>query len=509
MLFRKFKISLSIKNFYIVSSLFLVVYFAEAQVETTIDSVVGSITEHDLKNYLAIIAHDTLEGRETGQDGQRKAAHYLQIQFEKIGLNPVNIRGQKTYFQAFQLYTKKLGEVSITVDGIKFKNMRELLYLRNAPGKVNKNIEVVFVGYGNEKDYIKLDHKNRGVVIFNPGDDWEDKAAIAREAGAEYIFITYGNADEDIEHLIGLYKSYYRSSSLNLERTPSSHEENIFFISPGLAEKIFSTNLQTMKAAADRSLKGKYRSLKKLHASEFLCTIECMEEEIDTENVIGFVEGMVNPEEVVIISAHYDHLGMNGVEIYNGADDNGSGTVAILELAEAFTLAKKRGIGPKRSVLFILMTGEEKGLLGSTYYVKHPVFPLDKTIANFNIDMIGRIDEIHADNPDYVYLIGSDKISLDLHNISEKTNDEFIGLLLDYKYNAEDDPERFYYRSDHYNFAENGIPVIFYFTGVHEDYHRPTDVIDKIQFDRMERITKLIFYTSWNVANMEGKLSRK
>ena len=218
------------------------------------------------------------------------------------------------------------------------------------------------------------------------------------------------------------------------------------------------------------------------------------------------MEGLQNPEEVVLVTAHYDHVGIMNGDIYNGADDNGSGTVAILELAEAFALARASGIGPKRSVMFALLTGEEKGLLGSSYYVNDPVIPLSKTIADFNIDMIGRIDNRYIDDPGYVYLIGSDKISQELHSISENANKNHIGLILDYTYNADDHPEKFYYRSDHYNFAKNGIPVIFYFTGVHDDYHKPTDVIDKILFDRMVSITKLIFYTAWEVANMERGL---
>lgn len=509
MLFRKFKISPLIKNFHIVSLLFLVVYLAKAQDETTINMVVESITEDDLKNHLSIIAHDSLEGRETGQEGLKKAARYLRSQFEKIGLDPVKIRGEDTYYQSLPLYRKRCGDVLISVDGNAYENMEDILYVNNATELSDENIDVVFVGHSNAEDYKKLNYKNRGVVMLNSEDGWRNKVKIAREAGVRDIFIIYGDTEEDIDILIGQYRDFYQSTSLKLDRTMTNNEGNLFIITPNLAEKIFNRSIQTLKSAADKSLKNKYRSLKKIPIGNLSYSIECMEDEIYTENIIGFVSGIEKPEEVVVISAHYDHIGRKGGEIYNGADDNGSGTVAVLELAEAYTIAKKIGIGPKRSVLFILMTGEEKGLLGSNYYVEHPVFPLEKTTANFNIDMIGRIDNEHAENPDYIYLIGSDKISPDLHNISEKTNEECIGLSLDYKYNADDDPERFYYRSDHYNFARNGIPVIFYFTGVHEDYHRPTDVIEKIQFARMKRIIELIFYTSWNVANMDGKLSRK
>lgn len=225
-----------------------------------------------------------------------------------------------------------------------------------------------------------------------------------------------------------------------------------------------------------------------------------------TENILGFIEGSEIPEEVLIISAHYDHVGMQYGQIYNGADDNGSGSVAILEIAEAFKQAEKDGFNPKRSVLFLHVTGEERGLLGSKYYTDtQPVFPLENTIANLNIDMIGRVDDGHVDNPDYVYLIGSDKLSKELHHLSESVNDKHFNLDLDYTYNEDNDPNRFYYRSDHYNFAKNNIPIIFYFNGVHEDYHRPTDTPDKIDYEILAKRTQLIFATAWELANREKR----
>jgi Zn-dependent M28 family amino/carboxypeptidase len=289
----------------------------------------------------------------------------------------------------------------------------------------------------------------------------------------------------------------------------SDNEGHVFYIPPGLAEKIFGTTMKDLRSAADKSRRGRSRSINRIPEGHLSYRVESLQDTVETENVLGFIEGLERPEEVVVVTAHYDHVGMNEEEVYNGADDNGSGTTAALELAEAFSLARKNGLGPKSSVLFVLFTGEEKGLLGSQYYVENPVFPLDKTSADFNIDMIGRIDNRYVDDPDYVYLIGSDKISKELHEISEKANNDFIGLSLDYFYNADNDPNRFYYRSDHYSFAKKGVPAILYFSGLHNDYHKPTDVIDKILFDRMERITKLVFYTVWQVANMERNLSRE
>ena len=223
------------------------------------------------------------------------------------------------------------------------------------------------------------------------------------------------------------------------------------------------------------------------------------------ENVLGFIEGSDLKEELIIITAHYDHLGKHDSLIFNGADDDASGVAGAMEIAEAFMLAKKDGKGPRRSILIMPVSGEEKGLLGSKYYTDNPVYPLNNTIANLNIDMIGRLDDWHSTG-NYVYLIGSDRLSYDLHNINEEVNNKYTKLDLDYKYNDEEDPNRYYYRSDHYNFAKNNIPVIFYFNGVHEDYHRPSDTIEKLDFSKIKTISKLVFLTAWELANREEKI---
>ena len=223
------------------------------------------------------------------------------------------------------------------------------------------------------------------------------------------------------------------------------------------------------------------------------------------ENVLGYIEGSDLKDELLIITAHYDHLGKHDSLIFNGADDDASGVSAALEIAEAFMLAKKEGNGPRRSILIMPVSGEEKGLLGSRYYTDNPIYPLENTVANLNIDMIGRLDDWH-DNGNYVYLIGSDRLSYDLHDLNEKINNEYIGIDLDYRFNDKDDPNRYYYRSDHYNFAKNNIPVIFYFNGVHEDYHKPSDTIEKLDFDKINTITKLIFLTAWEIANRDDRI---
>jgi hypothetical protein len=226
-----------------------------------------------------------------------------------------------------------------------------------------------------------------------------------------------------------------------------------------------------------------------------------------SQNVMAYIKGTEFPNEVLIISGHSDHLGIKEGLVYKGADDNGSGTASIMEIAQAFKIAKQDGFAPKRSILFLHLTGEEDGLEGSRYYTAHPVFSLKNTIANLNIDMIGRVDKAHVTKSNYIYLIGSDRLSTELHYISEAANTEFTQLDLDYKYNDEEDSNSYYTRSDHYNFAEHNIPVIFYFNGEHDDYHQPTDTPEKLNYPLLEKRTKLIFATAWYLANCEKRVS--
>jgi hypothetical protein len=250
-----------------------------------------------------------------------------------------------------------------------------------------------------------------------------------------------------------------------------------------------------------------------------MTVVDRYEKSINSHNVLAYVQGSDKADEVLVITSHLDHVGVErDGQINNGADDDGSGTVAMMEIAEAFKKAKEEGNGPRRSVLFLHVSAEEKGLLGSEYYTDNPIYPLANTVANLNIDMIGRVDSLHIDQPNYIYLIGSDILSNDLHEISEKANEDYVGLQIDYRYN---DPttlvwefgmwreNRYYFRSDHYNFAKNNIPVIFYFNGTHEDYHAPTDTVEKINYPLLEKRSRLVFHTAWEIANRDKRLTLK
>jgi Zn-dependent M28 family amino/carboxypeptidase len=234
-------------------------------------------------------------------------------------------------------------------------------------------------------------------------------------------------------------------------------------------------------------------------------------ENLESSNVVGYVPGTDKKDEYLVVSAHYDHLGKRGDVIWYGADDDGSGTVSVMQMAETFAQAAKKGKGPRRSVVFIIVSGEEKGLWGSDYYSEHPLFPLANTTADLNIDMVGRVDTERqtADSLNYVYVIGHDKLSTDLPIINEAANKASTNLTLDYKYDDPADKNMIYYRSDHYNFAKKGVPVLFFYDGMLlADYHQPTDTIEKINFDLMQRRVMMIYYTAAEMANRDEMLKR-
>jgi len=277
---------------------------------------------------------------------------------------------------------------------------------------------------------------------------------------------------------------------------------NLFTISEKMADAIMSGDYANAKA-------GKIRS--KTYNADVLLSFNKNISPLQSSNVLGLLEGTDLKDEYVFITAHYDHLGKRDTVIWYGADDDGSGTVSVLELAEAFVKAKAAGHGPRRSIVFMTVSGEEKGLWGSEYYTDHPVYPLEKTTVDLNIDMIGRIDATRkqGDSMNYVYVVGDDKVSSDLKTISEATNKKYTRLELDYKFNDPKDPQRIYFRSDHYNFASKGVPIIFYYDGMLDaDYHKPTDTPDKIYYSLLAKRAQLVFYTAWNMANRDEMLKR-
>lgn len=491
-------------------SLFLWAFIAtlSANAQDPIAQLYGSkVSSDELREYLSIIASDALEGRETGTRGQKMAAAFIANHFQELGLTgPVN----GSYYQPIELYSSAPGEAYLIADKTKFDNYAEVLYLGSTDSKGEATLPVVFVGNATESDFNQVDVKDKAVFFFTKETriTRSRAVALAREKGAKMILINNTDTQSDFEVLAGQVKNFLSEGRLSLEKPEESQDAGIFLLSPAVVEKVMGTTIDKLKktAAEDPSK----NALKKVKPAIIQYKTTSPLKIIKTENVLGYLEGSDKKDEVIVITAHYDHIGKDksgkGDLINNGADDDGSGTVAVMELARVFAHAKKDGKGPRRSILFMTVTGEEKGLLGSDYYSRNPIFPLSSTVVNLNIDMVGRRDPQHQNSAPYVYVIGSDKLSDDLHAVSESVNKGNGNIIFDYTYNDPNHPDRFYYRSDHWNFAKKNIPIIFYFDGVHEDYHKPSDEVEKIEFDLLTRRTLCVFYTAWEIANREQRI---
>ncbi len=500
-----------------------------AQAQVPRDQVVKwvqTITAEDLKEHVTILASDDYEGRETGTPGQRKAADYIAGQFNKLEIP--KIVGDSTYFQPILFAAHNWKEINLSINGTRLEHLKDYYAFPNSNIQVDSLDfdKALFVGYGiesaNYSDYGGKSAEGRLLIMYTglPTDaegtpsleidpkfsDPHVKIRVAAAKGAAAVLFI----DTDFKNQLAEARKSILNTRLQLLGPAEFEMQNRlpnYYISTEVARQLVGKKVDKLIKKRDRiSQKGKPGTFSL--PVEVGISQEKSFRSLEGSNVLGYIEG-TEPElkeELVIITAHYDHLGKRGNDVYNGADDNGSGTSTVLEIAEAFVTAKKTGSGPRRSVLCMLVSGEEKGLLGSQYYSENPVFPLENTIVNVNVDMVGRVDEKHAEDPNYIYVIGADRLSSELHEINEQANATYTQLELDYTYNDEGDPNRYYYRSDHYNFAKKGIPAIFYFNGTHEDYHRTTDTVEKINFEKMETIGRLVFYTSWELANRDKRI---
>jgi hypothetical protein len=494
-----------------------------------------TITAQEMKEHLSTLASDDFQGRETGQPGNTLAAEYISKELKKLKLPAI---GQdNSYFQKVAFTFSSWEKNEVTINGKKFRQLWDFLGFPHT--SVSKSIEVdsiIFAGYGiieGEKinDYKNVNVKNKVVMVWDgePTDskdrsiitgqgersdwttDYNKKRLIAEQQGASLLLIISNNIKAELDaNRTLLINRVTQLGDHTTQTDEDSRHTNMLLISSTMAEEILGDNRDIIIAQRDaQRINGQALSAVQL-SSDITVNQSVKKDLLSGQNVLGFIEGTDKKDELVIVSAHYDHIGMKGSAVYNGADDNGSGSTTVLEIAEALAVAKIMKKGPRRSVLCLWMTGEEKGLLGSEYYAENPIFPIENTMVDVNIDMVGRWGEEYLDqSTPYIYVIGSDRLSNDLHAINESSNSTYSGMILDYKYNDEKDPNRFYYRSDHYNFAKKGIPAIFYFNGVHEDYHRASDTIEKIDFDLMAERGRLIFHTIWNLANRENRIDRK
>lgn len=489
------------------------------------EAIVGykAIAAKSLSARLHFIAAPELEGRETTFRGQKIAARYIASEFQRIGLKPIGDSG--SYFQRFNVEATKISDkASITVTNksgtTAYAFRSDFLTLSGLENEIQG--PVLFIGHMDTKVDSSLTKGRIIVALAGRKEDARDTSVVPTRrmqlirqftGSLATLVIADDTGAASVERLNARYGPMIERGGMQVvspdARAPRSFGSPVL-IAPRLAGAILSETGKTLTQLREAAIQDTGFAPVSLSHTSLAIDLRSSKEIKTTENVVGFLEGS-DPklkEEVVVFTAHYDHLGLgaNG-SIYHGADDDGSGTVTVIELAQAFA---SNPVRPKRSLVFMTVVGEEKGLWGSDWYVKHPIIPLGKTVADLNTDMIGRMDKKYEalKNPNYVYVIGSDKISTQLDSLLKLSNKESENIILDYTYNDDKDPNQFYRRSDHYKFAQNGVPIVFFFTGVHDDYHKVTDTVDKILFERMERIVRMIYYTGWKVANIKGGLAK-
>jgi len=531
---------------------------AWAQQDQTAMKYAKIITPELEKMHLSIIASDEYEGRETGMPGAAKAADYIANEFKSLGLKPI-VNG--SYFFDVPIMGTRFMVNGLTINGTAYNYGKDFTAQGGGTKTINVN-DVVFIGYGigDEKydDLKGIDITGKVVVLMSNGEPMKDSVSFITGkkqlsawsptpgaggrggAGGGRGGAAGGNTAGGKSRMQYIQS---KNPALILTVNPNPPSANgrggrggvptpperwnvvkkqeirpftgivSYTISIPMADQLLKPTGKTLaqlKSAIDQSGVPQSQAVKTELATSYAAEVK----DLKANDVLGFMEGS-DPklkDEVLVVSGHYDHIGLTNPgsvdKVNNGADDDGSGTTGMMSIARAFSQAKKAGKGPRRSILFLANVGEEKGLLGSEYYTDHPVIPMEKTVADLNIDMIGRVGTDYKGKPDsanYVYVIGSKMLSSDLYNMSVNANKTYTNMTLDYVYDDPNDRNRFYYRSDHYNFAKHNVPIIFYFNGTHEDYHQPGDEVKKINFPLMAKRAQLVFYTAWAVANADKR----
>jgi peptidase M28-like protein len=492
-----------------------------------VPSTVDSITPGELRMHLQFLASPELGGRYTLSPSFAIAARYIASRLEADGFKGAGENGN--FLQSFQVVASKPDTakslLEISFDGKPKSYHFGDFYIPAESANGDAQGKIVFVGTGisspsqHQDDYAGLDVKGK-IVLIVPGTP-SSVASLERNEygqGSARAHGAVGILQLPPQRFLELMKGkgfQERAASRENIRLARDGEGNLpqVTLGPALAEELLAAcglDLKTIYQAANHKEKLQGKSVDVTAKM----TVSTQQTKSTTQNVAGILEGTdpVLKNEYVVFSAHYDHLKTSpGGEIYPGADDDGSGTTSVLAIAHAMSLER-----PKRSVLVIFHAGEELGLLGSEYNTDYaPVVPLKQIVADLNIDMIGRsklpgdnaMEDEHLTDANTVYLVGSNRISHELHQLSEETNSQFQNMKLDYYYNDPNNPERIYFRSDHWNYAKHGIPIIFYFDGTSVDYHRPTDTIEKIDFTKMTKVARLVFETGWRIANLDHRLA--
>ena len=518
------------KKYLILSFLIPTIFSCSVGQQSVQKKYANLLTEESAKNHLTILTSKEFAGRGTGQVGGQKTVEYIAEEFKRLGLQPA-VNG--SYFQPVALEKTSYVVEEFSINQQALTNGVDFFIQGNNIIKDFNAADILVIGYGiqSEKynDLDGLDISGKIVLLINEGEpvdksgkslisgsktpsDWATsrfkKIQEVSKLKPQLILATSSQNQQMIERAGARLTGGRFTLRGNTESNNApSMEIPVVNITESVANNILAKNnnsLAQIKENIANTLKpNSFKVSAPLSAS-----MGVKKEDFNDPNVLGLIEGTDLKDEIVIISGHYDHDGIlpNGT-YFPGADDNGSGTVGVMELARAFSAAKKDGKGPRRTILFMAFAAEEKGLLGSQFYSENPIFPLTSTVTCLNMDMIGRIDNKHLDgNHNYIHAIGSEMLSSELKAINEQANQTFTQMELDYMYDDPNDNMRIYYRSDQYNLAKHGIPVIFYFSGLHPDYHTPNDTVDKIDFTMMTKREKLVFHTAWEIANRDKRL---
>lgn len=482
-------------------------------------------SEDSLRAYLSILTADTLEGREAGYPGQRKTAHFLASHFKRLGFSGLGSGGN--FLQTFFLREEQTLVREFHIGGKSLQFLKDYYYWPGVPNITLYTDTIVFAGYGikdSNSGYDSFQGKNvTGKVILVLQDEPINKEGKSLVTGSSALSDWSRSSRVKIDFLKSLkpaailvvsrffnddvmkWGHYLDTRRVSAKDRPFKRDSIpvIFLNENTISEVLKKAGYEDLKKIRLRFMHPNNIPLPFSLNVSFSLKIFQKDSLLETENVVACFEGTDLRHEHIILTAHYDHLGKKPEGIYRGADDDGSGTAALMEIARILRLASEKGIRPRRSIVIMPVSAEEKGLLGSAYYVNNPLLDLKQAIANLNIDMVGRKDAFHVQTPDYVYVIGSNFLSRELHEVNEEANAECVGLILDYTFNDPDEPNRLYYRSDHYNFARYNIPCIFYFSGLHEDYHKTTDTLEKLDLALLKKRTILVFETLWKLANRE------
>ena len=501
----------------------------------------AGITASQLSSYLHFVASDAMGGRDTPSQGLDITAEFIKMNLQKWGFKGAGDNG--SFFQKIALVREAIDPAATAV-GIGEQPFTYGADIVRASGNATGGLSapVVFVGNGwmvkskNLNPYANVDVKGKFVAAYSDGQpsnrtplpmpagltqadltgtrgtDWADPVSYAQANGALGVIILPSKflRDNWSQATQNFTRSRLVVDKLRRQNTGQQPPVNVFVASQKFTNALFAGEKGDPLAGATTPFAlspGKIVSFNIVSKGETQWT----------QNVVAVWEGSdpVLKNEMVAIGAHYDHVGTNlnapgDDKIWNGADDDGSGTVAVLGIAEALAAAKER---PKRSVLFVWHCGEEKGLWGSDYFNKFPTVDIKSVIAQLNIDMIGRSKKEGDTNPknkdltgpNAIYVIGSEMMSSTLGAITKETNSSYLNLTYDYRYDDPKDTNRFFFRSDHFHYAQNGIPITFWFDGVHEDYHQPGDSPDKIDYQKMEKVARTIFLTMWELTDLKER----